>query len=278
MSLSPTWGLRLFFKYFVELIMHPTLTIAKRAAYAAGTLIVNRFEQLNRINVQEKSPNNFVSEVDIAAEQLIVETIRASYPNHQIIGEEGTHDGDENSQYRWVIDPIDGTTNFIKGLPHFAISIAVYKNNKLEAGLVYQPITDEMFCASRGRGATLNDRKIRAAKTLPDNAIITTGFPFKHPDLMPKQIRCLKNILLVFPDIRRLGSAALDLCYVACGRVDGYYEFGLSEWDIAAGTLIAQESGAIVSDTDGDFNHLNSGHILAAPPKVYKALIKLIKD
>ncbi len=253
------------------------LTIAKRAAFAAGTLIHSRFEQLNRLNVQEKSPNNFVSEVDIAAEQLIVRTIQESYPEHQIIGEEGTHSGDTNSEYRWVIDPIDGTTNFIKGLPHFAISIAIYKNNKLEAGLVYQPITDEMFCAARGEGATLNDRKIRASKVLPENAIVTTGFPFKNPELMPKQIRCMKNLLTVFPDIRRLGSAALDLCYVASGRVDAYYEFGVSEWDIAAGVLIAQESGVIVSDTDGELNHLKTGNILAAPPKVYKALVKITK-
>lgn len=258
--------------------MHPTLTIAKRAAHAAGTLIVNRFEQISRIDVREKSPNNFVSEVDIAAEQIIVKTIQEAYPDHQIVGEEGTKTGNDNSEYRWVIDPIDGTTNFIKGLPHFAISIAIYKNNKLEAGLVYQPISDEMFSAARGQGATLNDRKIRANTTLPESAIITTGFPFKNADLMPKQIKCMKNILSVFPDIRRLGSAALDLCYVACGRVDGYYEFGVSEWDIAAGALIAQESGAIVSDTNGELTHLSSGNIAAAPPKIYKVLIKHTKD
>ncbi len=257
--------------------MHPTLTIAKRAALAAGSLIQNRFEQFNRLNVQEKSPNNFVSEVDIAVEQLIVKTIQESYPDHLIIGEEGTHSGDENSEYRWVIDPIDGTTNFIKGLPHFAVSIAIYKNNKLEAGLVYQPITDEMFCAARGEGATLNDRKIRANKILPENAIVTTGFPFKNPELMPKQMKCIKNLFAVFPDIRRLGSAALDLCYVASGRVDAYYEFGVSEWDIAAGVLIAQESGVIVSDTDGGLTHLKTGNILAAPPKVYKELVKITK-
>ncbi|PID66477.1 MAG: inositol monophosphatase [Gammaproteobacteria bacterium] len=258
--------------------MHPMLTIAKRAAFAAGTLIQNRFEQLNRISIQEKSPNNFVSEVDVGAEQIIVQTIQESFPEHLIIGEEGTHSGSEHSEYRWVIDPIDGTTNFIKGLPHFAISIAIYKNNKLEAGLVYQPISDEMFCAARGQGATLNDRKIRAGTALPEKAIITTGFPFKNPELVPKQINCMKKLLSVFPDIRRLGSAALDLCYVACGRVDGYYEFGVSEWDIAAGVLIAQESGVIVSDTDGGLTHLNTGNILAAPAKVYKALVKITKE
>lgn len=258
--------------------MHPTLTIAKRAAYAAGTIISQHFEQLNRIQVSEKSPNDFVSDVDVMAEKILIETIRESYPNHQILAEEHGLSGDDNSEYRWVIDPIDGTTNFIKGLPHFAISIAIFKKGKLEAGLVYQPITDELFAAARGQGATLNDRKIRASTTLPDNAIITTGIPFKEAELMPRQIKCMKNVLTQCPDIRRLGSAALDLCYVACGRVDGYFEFGLSEWDIAAGALIAQESGAIVSDDKGEFDYLNSGHIVAAPLKVYKTLIKTIKQ
>ena len=258
--------------------MHPMLTIAKRAAHSASTIIRRKFEQLNSIDIQEKNPNDFVSEVDIAAEHIIVKTIQDSYPEHSILGEEGGLLGNEKSEFRWIIDPIDGTTNFIKGLPHFAISIAIYKNNKPEAGLVYQPVTGEMFCATRGRGATLNDYKIRASKTLPENAIITTGFPFKNTDLMPKQINTIKDILGTFPDIRRLGSGALDLCYVACGRVDGYFEFGVSEWDIAAGVLIAQESGVIVSDTDGYFTHLSSGNILAAPPKVYKALVKITKD
>ncbi len=207
-----------------------------------------------------------------------MKTIQEAYPEHHIVGEEGTLLGNKDSEYRWVIDPIDGTTNFVKGLPHFAISIAVYKKGKLEAGLVYQPIADEMFCAARGQGATLNDRKIRVNKTLPENAIITTGFPFKKSELMVKQIKCMRNVLQNFPDIRRLGSAALDLCYVASGRVDGYYEFGVCEWDIAAGALIAQESGAIVSDTNGELNHLKSGDIVAAPPKVYKALVKLIRE
>lgn len=258
--------------------MHPTLTIAKRAAHAAGTLIAQHFEQLNRIQFTEKSPNDFVSDVDILAEKLIIDTIRESYPKHLIIAEEHGKSGDENSDYHWIIDPIDGTTNFIKGLPHFAISIAIMKKGKLEAGLVYQPVSDEMFMAARGQGATLNDRKMRVSNTLPDNAIITTGIPYRKPELMPKQIRCMKTALSHFPDIRRLGSASLDLCYVACGRVDGYFEFGLSAWDIAAGALIAQESGAIVSDTDGQFNYLHSGNIVAAPLKVYKELIKITPE
>lgn len=258
--------------------MHPLLTIAKRAAYSAGTIINQQFDQLHRIAVREKSPNDFVSEVDLAVEREIIEMIQASYPEHQIVAEESGVIGSDDSEYRWVIDPIDGTTNFIKGNPHFAISIAVYKKGKLEAGLVYQPIHDELFMAARGQGATLNDRKIRASKVLPEQAVIATGFPFRHAELMPKQINTMKKILVNFPDIRRAGSAALDLCYVACGRVDGYFEFGLAEWDIAAGALIAQESGAIVSDNNGQFDYLKTGHIVAAPAKVYKTLIKQTQD
>lgn len=255
--------------------MHPTLTIAKRAAYAGAEVLTRFFEQPDRIQTHEKTANNFVTNADIAVEEAIIQSIRKAYPDHLILSEEQGQSGSKNSEYRWVIDPIDGTTNFLKGFPHFAISIAVYKNNKLEAGLIYQPISDEMFAAARGQGATLNDRKIRAANTLPENAVITTGIPFKQVDIMPTAVKSLKNVLSVFPDIRRSGSAALDLCYVACGRVDGFYEWGLSEWDIAAGSLIAQESGAIVSDINGELTHLNSGNIIAAPPKVYKALVKV---
>lgn len=257
--------------------MHPLSTIAKRAAYAAGDMITTSFEQLNRIEVQEKAPNDFVSNIDIAAEKMLIEQLTQAYPEHLIIGEESGETGNPQSAYRWVIDPIDGTTNFIKGLPHFAISIGIYKNDKPEAGLVYNPISDEMFSAARGQGATLNDRKIRATAVLPENAIIETGIP-RQPELHSKTIATLKKVLVTFPDIRRNGSAALGLCYVASGRVDGFYEFGLSEWDIAAGALIAQEAGAIVSDTDGGFNHLTTGNIVAAPPKVYKALIKSTKS
>lgn len=258
--------------------MHPTLTIAKRAAYAGAELLLRYFEQPERIEVHEKTPNNFVTNVDIAVEEAIIQTIRKAHPDHLIISEEQGQSGNSNSEYRWVIDPIDGTTNFLKGFPHFAISIAIYKNNKLEAGLVYQPVSDEMFTAARGQGAILNERKIRSSNNLPENAVIATGIPFKHADAMPTTVRAMKNALMIFPDIRRTGSAALDLCYVASGRVDGFFEWGLSEWDIAAGALIAQESGAIVSDTNGTFSHLSSGNIVAAPPKVYKALIKITKE
>lgn len=256
--------------------MHPMLTIAKRAAYAAGNTMSHHFERLDHIHIQEKNPNDYVSDIDVAVEQEVIKIILDAYPDHYIVSEESGNQGNKDSQYRWVIDPIDGTTNFIKGFPYFSVSIAVYKNNKLEAGIVYNPISDELFAAARGQGATLNDRKIRAnASVLAENAVIATGIPFKKPEMMPKGINTLKNVLSTFPDIRRAGSAALDLCYVACGRVDAYFEYGLSEWDIAAGALIAQEAGAIVTDTNGELTHLSTGNIIAAPAKVYKALIKI---
>ncbi len=258
--------------------MHPLLTIAKRAAFNAGDVIRNAFEQQDRIKISEKNPNDFVSNIDLASEQVLIDTILEAYPEHLIVSEERGEVGHQDSQYRWVIDPIDGTTNFVKGLPHFAISIAVYKDNKLEAALVYNPIIDEMFMAARGQGATLNDRKIRASShILPANAVIATGIPYRHPELHASTITNLKQVLTTFPDIRRAGAASLDLCYVACGRVDGFYEKGLAEWDIAAGTLIAQESGAIVSDITGELTHLQTGNIIAAPAKVYKALVKCVK-
>ncbi|PIE46019.1 MAG: inositol monophosphatase [Gammaproteobacteria bacterium] len=253
------------------------LTIARRTVYSAADIITAHYEQLHRLEIHTKAANDFVSNIDIAVEQALINGIREVYPEHLILAEESGLSGSKSSIYRWVIDPIDGTTNFIKGLPHFAISMAVYKNNKLEAGLVYQPITDELFAAARGQGATLNDKKIRASKVLPENGIIATGIPFRQSELMPKQISSMKKVLATFPDIRRAGAASLDLCYVACGRVDGYYEFGLSEWDIAAGALIAQESGAIVSDTNGELSHLSTGNIIAAPPKIYRTLIKITK-
>lgn len=262
--------------------MHPMLTIAKRAADAAAKLITRQYDQGGKIQISSKQPNDFVSEVDIAAEHAIISVIRESFPDHAILAEESLANTDittttsAKQPYCWVIDPIDGTANFIKGFPHFAISIGLLKNNKLEAGLVYQPITDELFMAARGQGATLNGHRIRVSETPPENAIIATGLPFKTPDALATQIKNINAVFNLFPDIRRTGSAALDLCYVASGRVDGYFELGLSPWDIAAGALIAQESGAIVSDIEGNFNYLDSGNIIAAPAKVYKKLIKTL--
>lgn len=260
--------------------MHPSLTIAKRAAHSAAKIILRGFDQLDQVKPQQKSANDFVSQVDLAAEEVIVQTISEAFPEHKILCEErGLVETPKNqgSEYLWVIDPLDGTTNFLRGFPHFAISIALLKNNKPIAGLVYQPLSDEMFCASVGEGATLNDRKIRVATTPQENALLSTGFPFRSPELMPVQQAILRDSLALFPDLRRSGSAALDLCYVACGRVDAYFELALNQWDIAAGALIAQESGAIVTDMNGELTHLQSGNICTARPKIYKNLIKITR-
>lgn len=260
--------------------MHPSLTIAKRAAYAAGKIIIRGYDQRDQLKPQQKSANDYVSQVDLAADKIIVETLIEAFPEYQILSEEGgLHETPKNkhSEYKWVIDPLDGTTNFLRGYPHFAVSIALLHKNKPVAGLVYNPLTDEMFCASTGDGATLNDRKIRVAKMPQENAILATGFPFRHPELMPTQQAILRDSLSIFPDLRRSGSAALDLCYVASARVDAYFELALNQWDIAAGALIAQESGAIVSDMNGELTHLQTGNICAAPPKIYKNLVKITR-
>ncbi len=256
--------------------MHPNLTIAQRAALAAGEIIRNAYPRVTSIANKEKSKNNFVTEIDLFAEQEIIKVISKSYPEHGILGEE-TGQINQDSEYQWVIDPIDGTTNFMKGFPHFAVSIALFKDNKPEVAVVYQPITDELFTAVRGEGATLDNKKLRVSNSLPENAIIATGIPFKTEGLVAKQLGYMDKVLNTFPDIRRTGSAALDLCYVASGRVDGFFELDLKKWDIAAGVLIAQESGAIVSDINGQFTHFKTGNIACANPKVYKSLIRLLK-
>ncbi len=260
--------------------MHPNLTIAKRAAIAGAEIIRNAYPRVSSISHKEKSKNNYVTEIDLASEQAIIDIISKAYPEHNILSEESgekSRDSNKDSEYQWVIDPLDGTTNFMKGFPHFAVSIALLKRNKPEVGIVYHPLTDELFSAVRGEGATLNDKKLRVSNVLPENAIIATGVPLKTKGLIDKQISYISKVLNTFPDIRRTGAAALDLCYVASGRVDGFFELDLGKWDIAAGSLIAEESGAIVSDTNGRFTHFETGNIACANPKVYKSLIKLLK-
>ena len=260
--------------------MHPMLTIAKRAAEEAGRVIQQGYRQLDQIQAQEKSPGDFVSIVDQRAEQVIKSVLLDKFPNHSIVGEEsGETNGERNDgQYQWVIDPLDGTNNFLHGIAQFAVSIALLKNGKLEAGIVYNPITDETFTAAKGQGAQLNGRKIRAGgQKEPSRAIIGTGFPFKSPELMPTQKACVSSVLDSFPDIRRLGSAALDICFVACGRLDGFYEMDLQPWDMAAGILIAQEAGVIVTDFDDQQNMLDNGQVACGNPHMHKALLAALR-
>ena len=254
--------------------MHPVLTIAKRAALSASRILLRHFDQLERLTVIEKRPSDFVSDADIQAEQEIIQILRKTYPNHGILAEES---GEQHGQdeYQWVIDPLDGTTNFLHGIPHFAISIAFRHKNRLEAGLIYDPIRQEMFTASRGQGAQINDRRIRVSGiNMLENALLGTGFPFRHPQHQPAYLKFFNSLFGKCVEIRRAGAASLDLSYVAAGRLDAFWEMSLKPWDIAAGALIVQEAGGLVSDFSGGNDFMKSGHIVAGNPKVFKALLQ----
>ncbi len=259
--------------------MHPTLTIAQRAALAASKVILRNLERLDQITVSEKQHNDFVSEVDVQAEQEIIKVLRKTYPNHAILAEEsGALDGRGDDDCQWIIDPLDGTTNFLHGHPHFAISIALRIKGRIEAGLIYDPLRQEMFTASRGGGSQLNDRRLRVTNPNGlEGTLLGTGFPFRYPRHMGTYLACFGALAQHCGEMRRAGSAALDLAYVAAGRLDGFWEIGLSEWDIAAGTLLVQEAGGLVSDFGGGADYLRTGNVVAAPPKVFKGILQTLQ-
>jgi myo-inositol-1(or 4)-monophosphatase len=258
--------------------MHPMLNIAVRAARSAGNIISRSFEQQDKIDVESKGTNDFVSNIDRAAEQAIIDNIQKAYPKHCIISEEcGVIDG-EDKDYQWIIDPLDGTTNFVKGIPHFAVSIALKVKGKLDQAVIYDPIRGEVFTASRGKGAQLNGSRLRVnhAKDL-NGTILATGFPFKKKQHTDAYFEMFKTMFAKTADMRRAGSAALDLAYVAAGRIDGYFEIGLKPWDTAAGELLVIEAGGLVTDFVGGHNHPSSGNIVAGSTKVLKEILKDIR-
>lgn len=259
--------------------MNPMLNIAIRAARKAGNIIVKGYERRNDIQVVAKSTNDFVTNIDKAAEEAIINVIRKSYPEHTIITEESGALEGKDSDIQWVIDPLDGTTNFIKGLPHFSVSIAIRVKGRTEVGVVYDPIRNELFTAVRGEGAKLNELRLRAENNKRDlkGTILATGFPFKKTSLMPTQFAIMTELMNEVADFRRTGSAALDLCYVAASRVDAYFEMGIKAWDIAAGDLIAREAGCLISDFKGGHNYLTSGDIVAAPSRLVKEILNKIQ-
>ena len=257
--------------------MHPTLNIAVKAARRAASVINRASTQLDLLTVQSKSPNDFVTEVDRAAEQTIIEVLRDAFPGHGILAEESGESGPE-SEFTWIIDPLDGTTNFIHGLPQYAVSIAQTKNGVLEHAVVYDPNTNEMFTASRGAGAFLNDRRIRVSRrTRLNEALIGTGFPFRRFDHVDAYLAMFKELTQKTAGIRRPGAASLDLAYVAAGRFDGFWEMGLSPWDMAAGALLIQEAGGLVSDLSGEANYLATGNLVAGSPKIFGQLLPIIQ-
>jgi myo-inositol-1(or 4)-monophosphatase len=256
--------------------MQGMLNIAVRAARRAGDLIARQLSQLDAVEVVEKSRNEYVSGADRMAEQAIVEIIRDHFPDHAILGEEGGAQGEH--EYRWIIDPLDGTTNFLHGFPVFAVSIAVEHNGQLEHGVVYDPLRQEIFTASRGEGAQLDGRKLRVSRRLNlRHALIATGYPYRMDEEdLDAYLSMLRAVMLECAGVRRPGAAALDLCYVAAGRVDAFWELGLKIWDVAAGALIIREAGGRISDFRGTDAYLESGNVIAGSPKVYAALSRLL--
>jgi myo-inositol-1(or 4)-monophosphatase len=258
--------------------MHPMLNIAARAARNAGKVIIRSFEQLDKVEIESKGSNDFVTSTDIAAEEAIIETIRKSYPNHTIIGEESGVLTGSDDDYQWIIDPLDGTTNFIKGIPHFAVSIALKVKGKLDQAVVFDPIRGELFTASRGKGAQLNNMRIRVKSHKDLSAtVLATGFPFKNRQHTKAYMAMFTSLFEKTSDMRRAGSASLDLAYVAAGRVDGFFEIGLKPWDTAAGELLVIEAGGLVTDFTGGHNHTQSGNIVASSTRLLKEILKNIR-
>ena len=259
--------------------MEPMLNIALRAARKAAEKIEHSFDRVDLIDVETKSRNDFVTEVDKASEKEIIYHLRKAYPEHSILGEEGGVLAGKDSDYQWIIDPLDGTTNFIHGIPHFAISIACLYKGQIQHGVVLDPIKREEFTASRGKGATLNGRRIRVSdRRSLDGALIGTGIPFSGfaLDNMGPFLGAMQEVAGQTAGIRRQGAAALDLAYVAAGRYDGFWEMNLQPWDIAAGCLLIQEAGGLISDFRGGHNYMDSGNIVGASTKVFKPLLQIV--
>lgn len=257
--------------------MHPLINIATKAARNASKIILRATDRLDTIQISEKNRNEFVTDIDLQAEQEIIKTIRESYPNHAILGEETGIDGKDD--HTWIIDPIDGTTNFIHGNPNFCISIGIKYKNRIEHGLIYDPLRQELFTATHGEGAFLNERRIRVSKkTQLHGSTIAAGFSNKKRNHIASYLKMLAAIMPQSARVRLTGSAALDLAYTACGRIDGSWGINFAQWDIAAGTLIVKEAGGIVTDLDGNSDYISSGDVISGNPNINKILLEITRD
>ena len=256
--------------------MHPMLTIAVKAARRAGNLIHRAADNLDHLTVTKKSHSDYVSEVDRAAEQVIIQTLLEAYPTHAILAEESGSQGE--SEFLWIIDPLDGTTNFLHGYQQYSVSIALQHNGILTQAVIYDPTKNDLFTATRGRGAYLNDRRLRVSKRkeLAD-CLIGTGFPYTKFDNLDAYMNILRDMMQKTSGLRRPGSAALDLAYTAAGRYDGFFETGLKPWDMAAGCLLITEAGGLVGDFEGNDGYLKTGHICAGSPKIFAQMLQVIE-
>jgi myo-inositol-1(or 4)-monophosphatase len=258
--------------------MQPMANVALRAARLAGQIIVRAMDRLDTVVVEEKQANDFVSSVDREAESAIIEVLHKAYPDHGILGEEHG-ESFESREFTWIIDPLDGTTNFLQGIPHFCVSIALRKGRQIEHAIIFDPIRNEVFAASRGHGAQLNGKRIRVSqRTRLEEAVLGTGLP---PGAVRQHLEPYMAMLTDFTRtcraIRRSGSAALDLAYVAAGRTDGFWEFCLRPWDIAAGSLLVREAGGFVGDLSGGDGFMRTGNIVAGNPKCFKLMVQHIR-
>jgi len=256
----------------------PEINIAEKAAFKAGGVLLRLQKQVHSLHVIQKRENDFASIADKEAERAIVEVIAKAHPEHAILGEEGGLIGNQDADHIWIVDPLDGTTNFLHGIPHYCVSIALEIKGVIEHALIHDPIRDETFYASRGHGAYLNDIRLRIdMKAELKNAVIATGFPFRKRDVFNRYMLQFKSIFKSVGDIRRAGSAALDLAYVAAGRVDGFWEMGLEKWDMAAGSLLVSEAGGECKDFKLGKDYLDNGNIIAGNLKIIAALQNKIK-
>jgi myo-inositol-1(or 4)-monophosphatase len=258
--------------------LHPMINVAVKAARAAGSIINRAALDIESVRVSQKKANDFVTEVDHAAEQAIIETLLTAYPGHGILAEEsGSEHGAKDSEYVWIIDPLDGTTNFIHGLPVYCVSIALVVKGKVEQAVVYDPTRNDLFTATKGRGAYLNDRRLRVSKRINlKESLISTGFPFREGDDFNKYLTMMGEVMQRTAGLRRPGAAALDLAYVAAGYTEGFFETGLQPWDVAAGSLLVTEAGGLVGNFTGEADFLEQYECVAGSPKVYGQLVGIL--
>jgi myo-inositol-1(or 4)-monophosphatase len=259
--------------------MHPMLNTAVKAARRAASIINRASFDIDRIKVTQKGQNDFVTEVDRAAEQAIIEVLHTAYPDHAILAEESGASGNlhDESENVWIIDPLDGTTNFIHGFPQYCVSIALQHRGQITQAVVFDPNRNDLFTATKGAGAYVNDKRLRVSRRdKMADSLIGTGFPFRNMDGMEEYLQMFRVITEKSAGLRRPGAAALDLAYVAAGRLDGFFEKGLAPWDVAAGSLLVTEAGGIVGDFSGESDYLFKGNVIAGSPKIFAQMVSLL--